>query len=78
MVICLGRGADWNMTQLIPLPLIVSCSRLVLVLLAHPDSRGQNPESHSCSMYVSIYVHTFVCGYSFIARYWPAIPKGQC
>jgi len=33
MVICLGRGADLHMAQLIPLPLTVSCSsksRLVL------------------------------------------------
>ena len=27
MVICLGRGADLHMVQLIPLPLTVSCSR---------------------------------------------------
>ena len=45
MVICLGRGADLHMVQLIPLPLTVSCSsksRLVLpfwYLLTHviPD-----------------------------------------
>jgi len=33
MVICLGRGADLHMAQLMPLPLTVSCSsqsRLVL------------------------------------------------
>jgi len=27
IVICLGQGADLNITQLIPLPLTVSCSR---------------------------------------------------
>jgi len=35
MVICLGRGADLHMSQLMPLPLTISCSRksrLVLVL----------------------------------------------
>jgi len=34
MVICLGRGADLHMAQLMPLPLSISClskSRLVLV-----------------------------------------------
>jgi len=33
MVICLGRGADLHMAQLMPLPLTISCSsksRLVL------------------------------------------------
>jgi len=33
MVVCLGRGADLHMSQLMPLPLTVSCSsesRLVL------------------------------------------------
>ena len=47
MVICLERGADLHMAQLIPLPLTVSCSRkskLVLVLPAHPGSAGQDPE----------------------------------
>jgi len=29
MVICLERGADLHMAQLMPLPLIVSCFRLV-------------------------------------------------
>ena len=30
MVICLGEGADLHMVQLMPLPLTVFCSRLVL------------------------------------------------
>ena len=30
MVICLERGADLHMAQLMPLPLTVSCFRLVL------------------------------------------------
>jgi len=53
MVICLERGADLHMAELIPLPLTVSCSsksRLVLVLPAHLGSAGQNPEG--CKMIV--------------------------
>ena len=52
MVICLRRGADLHMAQLISLPLSVSClrkSRLIFgftfLLPAHPGSPGQNPES---------------------------------
>jgi len=51
MVICLGRGADLHMAQLMPLPLIITCSsksRLVFYLPvftflvpAHPGSLGQ-------------------------------------
>jgi len=41
MVICLGRGADFHMAQLMPLPLIISCSsksRLVVVYLSGTGS----------------------------------------
>ena len=45
MVICLERGADLHMTQLMPLPLAVSCFSKIQIgytfpLPAHPDSRG--------------------------------------
>ena len=32
MVICLGRGADLHMAQLMPLPLTVSCSSKIQIL----------------------------------------------
>jgi len=46
MVICLERGADLYMTQLMPLPLTVSCFSKIqigftLLALAHPGSPGQ-------------------------------------
>ena len=42
MVICLERGADLHMAQLMPLPLTVSCFSKIQIgftflVLAHPD-----------------------------------------
>jgi len=53
MVICLERGADLHMAQLMPLPLTVSCfskSRLVLTFLvpAHPGSPAQMAVKRVC------------------------------
>jgi len=44
--ICLERGADLHMAQLMPLPLTVSCFSKIqigftFVVLAHPGSPGQ-------------------------------------
>jgi len=46
VVICLERGADLHMAQLIPLPLTVSCFSKIQIgftflVLAHPGSPGQ-------------------------------------
>jgi len=46
VVICLGRGADLHMAQLMPLPLTVSCSSKIqigftFVVPAHLGSLGQ-------------------------------------
>ena len=46
MVICLERGADLHMAQLMPLPLTVSCSSKIqtgftFLVPAHPGSPGQ-------------------------------------
>jgi len=43
MVICLERGADLDMVQLMPLPLTVSCFSKILIgftflVLAHPGT----------------------------------------
>ena len=47
---CLGRRADLHMAQLMPLPLISSCSKkmqigFTFLVPAYPGSPGQNPES---------------------------------
>ena len=53
MVICLERGADLHMAQLMPLPLIVSCFKKIQIgftflVLAHPVSPGQRAVKRVC------------------------------
>ena len=48
MVICLERGADLHMAQLMPLPLTVSCFSKIQIgftflVLAHLGSPGKGP-----------------------------------
>jgi len=48
VVICLERGADLHMAQLMPLPITVSCSSkiqigLIFLVPAHPGSPGKGP-----------------------------------
>ena len=48
MVICLERGADLHMAQLMPLPLTVSCfskihTGFTSLVPAHPGSPGKGP-----------------------------------
>ena len=48
MVICLERGADLHMAQLMPLPLTVSCFSKIQIAFtflvpAHPGSPGKGP-----------------------------------
>jgi len=53
VVICLERGADLHMAQLMPLPLTVSCFSKIQIgftflLSAHPGSPGQRAEENGC------------------------------
>ena len=53
MVICLERGADLHMAQLIPLMLTVSCSSKIQIgftflVLAHLGSPGQRAVKRVC------------------------------
>ena len=53
MVICMERGADLHMAQLMPLPLTVSCFSKIQVgftslVLAHPGSPGQRAVKRVC------------------------------
>jgi len=53
VVICLERGADLHMAQLMPLPLTVSCFSKILIgftfkLLACPGSPGQRAIKQLC------------------------------
>ena len=53
MVVCLERGADLHMFQLMPLPLTVSCFSkiqigLTILVPAHPGSPGQKAVKRVC------------------------------
>ena len=53
MVICLERGADLHMAQLMQLPLTVSCFSKIQIgfaflVLAHPGSPGQRAVKRVC------------------------------
>ena len=53
VVICLERGADLHMTQLMPLPLTVSCFSKIQIGFAflvptHPGSPGQRAVKRVC------------------------------
>ena len=53
MVICLERGADLHMAQLMPLPLTVSCFTKIQIgftflVLAHPGSPGKRAIKRVC------------------------------
>ena len=54
MVICLERGADLHMAQLMPQPLTVSCFSKIQIgftflVLAHPGSPGQRAIKWMCA-----------------------------
>jgi len=53
MVICLELGADLHMTQLMPLPLSISCFRKIQIgftfqVLAHLGGPGQRAVKRVC------------------------------
>ena len=53
MVICLERGADLHVAQLMPLPLTVSCfskiqTGFTFLVPAHPGSPGQSAVKRVC------------------------------
>jgi len=53
VVICLERGADLHMAQLMPLPLTVSCSNKIQIgftflVPAHPGSPGKRAVKRVC------------------------------
>ena len=53
MVICLERGADLHMAQLMPLPLTVSCISKIqigftILVPAHPDGPGIRAVKRGC------------------------------
>jgi len=62
VVICLERGADLLMVQLMPLPPTVSCFSKILIgftflVLAHPGSPGQRAVKRVC---VCVFIQSVV------------------
>ena len=61
MVICLGRGADLHMAQLMPLPLTVSCFSKIQIgfaflVLVHPGSPGQRVVKWVCVCVMLLFI----------------------
>jgi len=66
MVICLERGADLHMAQLMPLPLTVFCFSKIQIgftflVPAYPGSPGQRAVKRAC---VCVYCSDFILAYS--------------
>jgi len=58
VVICLERGADLHLAQLMPLPLTVSCFSKIQISFAflvpaHPGSPGQRAVKLVCVLFLS-------------------------
>ena len=67
MVICLERGADLHMAQLMPLPLTVSCFSeiqigLTFLVLAHLGSPGKGLLNGCVCVYLSFSALTLLFG----------------
>jgi len=68
MVICLERGADLHMAQLMPLPLTVSCSSKIQIgfaflVPAHLGSPGKRAVKRACVLLDQINLELYVFSY---------------
>jgi len=68
VVVCLERGADLHMAQLVPLPLTVSCFNKIMIgfaflVPAHPGSPGKRAVKRMC---VCVCVYTVVFNFDRI------------
>jgi len=90
MVICLGRGADLYMAQVIPLPLTVFCFSNIqigftLLVPAHPVSPGQSPEVHkmcvnvrACVLVLSLVASNLVNVNCMLTQHYRLSSGGSC
>ena len=74
LVICLERGADLHMAQLMPLPLIVSCFSKIQIdftflVLTHQGSPGQRAIKHVC-VCVCVSICLSICFQSTSVTKW--------
>jgi len=63
VVICLERGADLHMAQLMPLPLTISCFSKIQIgftflVPAHPGNLGQSAVKQVCVLFM-LYVNEY-------------------
>ena len=75
MVICLERGADLHMAQLMSLPLTVSCFSKIQIgftflVLAHSSSPGQRAIKR---VYVCMYVYQLLLTHTCATTSWPLL-----
>ena len=69
MVVCLERGADLHMAQLMPLPLTVSCfSKIQIGSSFLAPARLGSPKKGPLNG------HVCVCGFSFLVLAYPGRP----
>ena len=78
MVICLERGADLHMAQLMPLPLTVSCFSKIQIgftfmVLAHLGSPGQRAVKRVC-----VCVCLYAIQYVFMLWVFARVFYGKC
>jgi len=77
MVICLERGADLHMVQLMPLPLTVSCFSKIQIgfaflVLSHPGGTGKRAVKWVC-VYANDF-HDFHTGFTVLVPVYPGCP----
>jgi len=80
VVICLQRGADFHVAQLMPLPLTVSCfskfqTGFTFLVAAHPGSPGQRDVKRVC---VCVCMCTHALDQFFTGRMPFMPPNQQC
>jgi len=81
VVICLERGADLRMDQLMPLPLTVSCFSEIQIgftflVLAHPGSPGKRP-LNGCVCVCSMLRNAELASFSTVIKFSFALPANQ-
>ena len=91
MVICLKRGADLHMAQLMPLPLTVSCfskiqTGFTFLVLAYPSSHANKGPLNGCvcvcvclfpCLCSSVRDHTFETTRPIITKFLFMLPKAS-
>jgi len=80
VVICLERGADLHMAQLMPLPLTVSCFSeiqidFIFLVPAHPGSPGKRAVKRVCVCNLSLLLVVIIKSVNIVLQI--ILPKHQ-